>query len=118
PRFPLLSSGEAWARLPRAEPALPAWARALAGSLPGTTSRMLELDHLHRAANPLGPALAGKLRWAAADAIGCGYARRYAEADLRRAGAWDGSLEQARGLPKAERAALAFARQLTRAAHE
>jgi alkylhydroperoxidase family enzyme len=110
-RFPLLSSDQAWARLPRAEPPLPAWTRALAEPLPRTTVAMIGLDHLHRAGNPLGPALAARLRWAAADAIGCDYARRYAEADLRRAGAWDGN-------PKAERAALAFARKLTRAAAE
>jgi alkylhydroperoxidase family enzyme len=112
-RFGVLSNAEAWRLLPHADPPLPAWARALAGSLPRTTTLMVALDHLHRANNPLGPALAGKLRWAAADELGCDYARRYAEADLRRAGAWGGSPKQA-----AERAALAFARKLTRAAHE
>jgi hypothetical protein len=71
---------------------------------------MLQLDRLHRAGNPLGPALAARLRWAAADELGCEYARRYAAADLRRAGA---PHEPA----VAERAALAFARKLTRAGH-
>jgi alkylhydroperoxidase family enzyme len=121
PRFPALGDEEAWKRLPRERMALPAWARALAGSLPATAAAMLELDHLHRAASPLGPELYGKLRWAAADADGCVYSKRYAEADLRRAGLGDDDLKRladdARGLPEAERVALAFARKLTRAAH-
>jgi alkylhydroperoxidase family enzyme len=121
PRFPLLSKDDAWRLLPRQEPPLPVWARALAGSLPRTTAAMLELDRLHRAGNPLGPVLAGKLRWAAADEVGCAYARRYAEADLLRAGMSAAELKRlagaARGLPTAERAALAFARKLTRAGH-
>src|SRR5262245_8447665 len=79
PRFPAASAEEAWSRLPLAAPPLPAWARTLAGPLPRTTAAMLELDHLHRAKSPLGPVLAGKMRWMAADAIGCEYGRRYAE---------------------------------------
>jgi hypothetical protein len=65
--------------------------------------------------------LAGKLRWTAADEIGCVYARRTAEADLRRAGLSALDLKRlagnGRGGPAAERAALAFARKLTRAGH-
>jgi alkylhydroperoxidase family enzyme len=110
-RFPALSKDEAWRLLPRQEPPLPAWARALAGPLPRTTAAMLQLDRLHRAGNPLGQALAARLRWAAADALGCEYARRYAEADLRRAGVSE------KDQPAAEQAALAFARKLTRAGH-
>jgi alkylhydroperoxidase family enzyme len=112
---------EAWALLPQERPPLPAWARAMVRSLPKTTGFMLELDALHRARNPLGAALAGKLRWAAADAIGCEYARKYAEADLRRAKVKEADLKALASdpgaLPKAERAALAFARKMTVAAH-
>jgi alkylhydroperoxidase family enzyme len=119
--FSPLSNDAAWQRLPRPNPPLPAWARALVASLPRTTAAMLELDHLHRARNPLGAAWAGKLRWVAADEVSCTYARRYAEADLRRAGVGDEGLKSLAGdhgqLPKAQRAALTFARKLTRAAH-
>src|SRR4051794_22528921 len=72
-RFLLLRNDEAWERLPRASLPLPAWARALASSMPGTTAAMLELDYLQRANNPLGPVQAGKLRWAAASALRCDY---------------------------------------------
>src|SRR5262245_51882154 len=120
PRFPLMSNGEAWAQLPRAEPPLPSWARAMAASLPRTTTAMIGLDHLHRAANPLGPATAARLRWVAADATGCAYAKRYAEADLRRAGASADSLAQLTddplSLAKADRALVTFARKMTVAA--
>jgi alkylhydroperoxidase family enzyme len=115
-----LSNDEAWGRLPRANPPLPAWARALVASQPRTTAGLLELDHLHRAKNPLGPIWAGKLRWVAADEAGCAYARRTAEADLRRAGVAGEALkalaQDAGKLPKEERAALAFARKMTRSA--
>jgi hypothetical protein len=118
--LPALGDDEAWARLPHRDPPLPAWARALAGPLPRTTAAMLELDHLHRADNPLGPVLAGKVRWAAADALGWDYGRSYAEADRRRAGVGDSELKALAGdraaLPAAERVAVAFARKLTRAA--
>jgi alkylhydroperoxidase family enzyme len=121
PRFPLLNNAEAWDRLTRGDPPLPAWARTLAASLPRATASLLELDNLHRANNPLGAVWAGKLRWAAAGVLGCDYAKRYAEADLRRAGLTDADLKRLAGdgrdLPAAERAALAFARKLTRAGH-
>jgi alkylhydroperoxidase family enzyme len=121
PRFPILDNDEAWQRLPRENPPLPAWARVLASSLPRTTAAMLKLDSLHRVKNPLGPVLSGKLRWVAADANGCSYAKRYAEADLRRAGLADDDLKKLAGnerhLPEAEHAVLAFARKLTLAAH-
>ncbi len=117
PRFPLAGNDETWERLPRENPPLPAWARTLAASLPRTTVAMLALDRLHRANNPLGPVLAGQLRWAAADALRCAYAKRTAEADLRRAGWTDKDLRRLAGdppaLPPAERAAVAFARKLT-----
>jgi alkylhydroperoxidase family enzyme len=121
PRLPPLSNEEAWKLLPRENPPLPAWARVLAGSLPRTTALQLELDYTHRAKNPLDPALRGKLRWVAADANRSPYARRYAEADLRKAGLGDADLKQLAGdwstLSGAERAALTFARDLTRAAY-
>ena len=61
----------AWERLPRPEhPPLPAWAVKLSESLPKTTARMLELDSLHRAENPLGNVLAARVRLAAS-AEGC-----------------------------------------------
>jgi alkylhydroperoxidase family enzyme len=120
PRLPALGNDEAWQRLPRTEPPLPAWARVLARPLPQTTGAMLELDYLHRVDNPLGAVAAGKLRWAAADALGCDYGRRYAEADLRRAGLTDADLRKlagdAAGMADDDRLALAFARKLTRAA--
>jgi alkylhydroperoxidase family enzyme len=120
PRFPAVSSADAWKKLRGADPALPAWARVLVRPLPKTTAAMLHLDHLHRAKNPLGPVLAGKLHWAAADAIGCAYGKRYAEADLRRAGLTDDDFKKLDGdparLPEADRLALAFARKLTKAA--
>ena len=65
---------------------LPTWARATARDLPRTTAAMLDLDRLHRTKSPLGPSLRGKMRWVAADANRCEYARATAEADLRRAG--------------------------------
>jgi alkylhydroperoxidase family enzyme len=119
-RFPAAGNDEAWKLLPRQEPPLPAWARVLVRPLPRTTAAMLQLDYLHRGKNPLGPVLAGKARWAAADALGCDYARRYAEYDLKQAGLGDAELKRLAGaaadLPKTERAVLKFARQMTRAA--
>lgn len=113
-RFPAVKDEDAWKVLPR-EP-LPHWARILVQPLPKTTRAMLQLDFVHRAKNPIGPILAGKLRWAAADEIGCDYARRYAEADLRRAGFKD--MQRLADPPSDDRAAWMFARKMTRAAHE
>ena len=62
--------------------------------MPRTAGALLDLDYLHRAKNPLGPLLAGKLRWAAADEIGCGYARQCAEGDLRRAGLSEKAIDE------------------------
>jgi hypothetical protein len=99
-RFPKLSNDDAWKRLPRQNPKLPNWARVLAEPLPRTTAAMLELDAVHRAKNPLGPVVSGKLRWWAADALGCDYAKEYAEADLRRAGLADDELKALAGDPR------------------
>jgi alkylhydroperoxidase family enzyme len=121
-RVPLLSDEAAWKRLPLTgkdvgKP-LPTWARALARPLPATTAAMLRLDYLHRAGSPLGPALAGKLRWVAARANRCAYAEAVALADLRRAGLKEDELKALTAgpahWPASERDALAFADQLTR----
>jgi alkylhydroperoxidase family enzyme len=92
----------------------------LVKTLPRTTGAMLELDRLHRADNPLGPALAAKVRWTAADALGSEYGRATALADQKRAGA---TADEVRRLTENkpaddERALLAFARQLTTAAYQ
>lgn len=116
PRLAPLSHASAWEHLPRATPPLPTWARILVGSLPRTTALQLDLDYLHRVKNPLGPTLAGGLRWTVADANQCAYARQSAEADLTKAGFSADRLAQL-GDPAAwsedERIALDFARKLT-----
>lgn len=121
-RFPAADTGEAWLLLRGDDPPLPAWALALAKPLPRTTAAMLQLDYVHRAKNPLGPVLASKLHWAAADALGCAYGKRYAVADLRRAGLKDDDFKALSGdpnqLPAEDQAALAFARKLTLAAYQ
>jgi alkylhydroperoxidase family enzyme len=121
PRFPAAGTGEAWKQLRGENPRLPVWARALAEPLPRTTGAMLLLNYVHRAKNPLGPVLAGKLHWAAADALGCAYGKTYAEADLRRAGLKEEDLRKLAGDPgnqsEEDRAAVAFARKMTRAAY-
>lgn len=120
-RVALPSNDEAWALLPAVErgghPALPTWARALARSLPRTTAAMLDLDRLHRTRSPLGPRLRAQLRWVAAEANACEYARATAEADLERAGFEPGDLRgwetDLGARPDAEVAALRFARKMT-----
>ena len=121
PRFPILTDAEAWAAMPRAEAGgggpLPTWARTTARPLPRTTAAMLDLDRLHRTKSPLGPSLRGKMRWVAADANRCEYARATAEADLRRAGVGDAEIAALKGgyerWPVTERPALQFAREMT-----
>lgn len=118
-RFPAAPPADAWALLPREDPPLPAWARVLVRTHPRTTGAMLELDRLHRADNPLGPLLAARLRWVAADALGSEYGRATALADLKRAGA---TADEVRRLTEDrpaedERRLIAFARQLTTAAY-
>jgi alkylhydroperoxidase family enzyme len=125
-RVPTIENREAWKRLPPAVKgagqALPAWALALAPSLPRTTAAMLELDYLHRARSPLGQTLRAKMRWVAAHANRCAYTEAYAAADLHRAGVDDKAIRALAGnhagRPAAERAALAFARQMALAAGE
>lgn len=120
PRFPITPDAEVWKRLPREEPPLPAWARTLSGPLPKTTALMLELDHLQRAKNPLGPVLAAKIRWVVADALKCDYGRAAAAADLRRLGLTDdqiAALAVPKDLPDTDRLAIQLADKLTRAAY-
>lgn len=122
----VLSNAEAWNRLPETERGrdalLPAWARALAGTLPRTTAAMLELDYLHRARQHLGAKLAAKVRWSAAHANRCPYSEAVALADLRRAGADDAEVDAVRRFPERlteqERLTLEFGRKLTLAADE
>ncbi|MBS0262073.1 MAG: hypothetical protein JSS02_08945 [Planctomycetes bacterium] len=120
-RVPLLADDAAWSRLPETTDSvhgpLPGWARALVASLPRTTAAMLELDRLYRTSEAFDPRLRAKLRWVAARSNCCDYARRYAEADLLRAGGAKRDVEQleagARDLPPRERAVLTFARKMT-----
>ena len=85
-RFEPLSHEAAWQVLAPAQPALPTWARTLIRGRPRTTVAMLKLDHLHRNQNPLGPALAARLRWTVADALQCDYYRQTSARDLLAAG--------------------------------
>jgi alkylhydroperoxidase family enzyme len=119
--LPTAVDADAWKQLPRKTPPLPVWARTLVGPLPKTTAAMLELDRLHRDGSPLGAVLVAKLRWAAADAIGCEYARKYAEYDLKRAKVPQPDVEAfVAGKDKPtddERRLLKLARKLTTAAY-
>jgi alkylhydroperoxidase family enzyme len=113
-RFPAVGNDDAWAKLPRDNPPLPPWARALVGPLPKTTAKMLELDYFHREKNPLGAELSGILRWAAADVLGSDFGKAQAKADLARAGVPPRVMEK---LSADSRLAVAFARKLTTAGH-
>ncbi len=124
PRLPVLSNKEAWRRLPDAPESvqpLPVWARILAGPMPITTARMLELDSLHRSGDRLDTRLRGIVRWAAADAKACAYSKAVAAADLRRAGVAERDLEMLAKNPERlaslERVAASFARKLIREPH-
>ena len=117
--WPLPSTEEAWKLLPRTLTGggsrLPTWARATARDLPRTTAAMLDLDYMHRTKSPLGPSLRGKMRWVAADANHCEYARATAEADLRRAGVSEAEIADLKAgrWSSGERDALNFALQMT-----
>lgn len=80
PRIAVLSQEEAWAVLPATEenskPSLPKWARMLAGYLPRTTAAYLQLDFAHRASSPLPARLRAAMRWVAANANRCEYAKQ------------------------------------------
>lgn len=121
--FPALPEKEAWGKLPPTKkPELPEWARVLAGPLPKTTAKMLELDYLHRTKSPLDPVLAARIRFTVAEALGSKYGQAVAEVD------WVQSLTAAGfrfsnppppDLSKSRSAevAIAFAKKLTRAGH-
>lgn len=114
-----LNNEDAWKLLPRKQTPLPAWARVLAGPLPKTTGAMLELDYLHRANNPLGPVLAAQLRYTTAKSLGSDFGQQSALADLRRFGT-ETDIKKITGdgkdLSLKEKAALAFARKMSRSA--
>jgi alkylhydroperoxidase family enzyme len=123
-RLPMLANAEAWRRLPGApehEQPLPGWARALAGPMPLTTARMLELDALHRSGDRLDAQVRCLVRWSAADANGCAYSKAVAAADLRRSRRADADLAELvahpEKLPALDRAAIAFARKIMLEAH-
>lgn len=124
-RGPLLTDAEAWKKLPRAAKGtgqpLPAWARALAPTLPRTTAAMLELDYRHRVFGPLDPKLRARVRWVAARALRSAHGEAIAAADLRRAGGSSADLQalagDRAGLPEAERLALTFAEKLATRPH-
>jgi alkylhydroperoxidase family enzyme len=83
PPTPFPADDGAWAKLPPPkDPRLPEWARVLAGPLPKTTAKMLELDYYHRERNPLGKNLAAKIRYVVADALGCEYGKAAAKAEF------------------------------------
>jgi alkylhydroperoxidase family enzyme len=116
--FPSWSGDDAWKRLPPMKnPPLPEWATVLAGPLPKTTAKMLELDYLHRDKNPLGAVLAARIRGVVATTLGSAYGDQAALADLRRAGLSDKELFVGVNFSAAELAAFAFAKQLTEEGH-
>jgi len=106
-RLPALESADAWRRMPRETPPLPLWARTLAASLPTTTALQVDLDHLHRKRNPLGPVLAARIRRAVAEVNRCGYAVESADFDLAAA------KPPAEPPTADEQLAIDFARKLT-----
>lgn len=121
-----LTDKEAWRKmLPYLETEsgapLPVWIRTLADTLPKTAAAMLDLDYAQRVDSTLPPRLRAKLRWIAADANRCDYAKAYARFDYLRAG---GTAEDIDNLsnrleeqPEAERLALQLVRQLVEAAY-
>lgn len=90
PFVPVLSTEEAWKRMPKADEGagqpLPVWARAVAGQLPRTAAAMLELDLAQRTKSPIDPQLRAKMRWVIANANRCEYSKATALADLAAAG--------------------------------
>ncbi len=125
PHVPLLTDAEAWRCLPptreRAAGALPAWARALARTLPATTAAMLELDWRQRDGSPLDPVVRGKMRYVAALANDSLLSLPQIEDDLRRAGVASSELailrQPSKTWPMDERGRLVFAHKMTKAAH-
>ena len=89
-RIPLVDDATAWKSLPAASVGsgqpLPAWARALATTLPHTTAAMLELDHAMRTDEQFTPRERGLVRAAAASVNRSGYGQAYARSLLRASG--------------------------------
>ena len=106
---------------PRKDPQLPEWAKVLAGPMPKTTAKMLELDYLHREKNPLGPILSARIRREVAKSLGSKYGEEVALADLREHLRREGLSEAFAFHPMtytpAEWTALKFARKLTEEGH-
>jgi alkylhydroperoxidase family enzyme len=122
PFTPPLGDADAWAELPKAEKGggqpLPSWARMMAADLPRSTAALLQLDYAHRTRSPVDPKLRAAMRWVAAHANKCDYAEAYAAADALRAGLDRSRLDALAqdgypGWSDAEKAALAFARDMT-----
>jgi hypothetical protein len=80
---------------------------------------MVELDALHRTGERLDGRLRALVRWAAADANRCEYAKTIAAADFARTGTIESieSVVKEGRLPALDRAAMAFARRMMREAH-
>jgi alkylhydroperoxidase family enzyme len=124
-RVPVLTDREAWKKMTFIETEngrpLPVWIRALAVSLPKTAAAMLDLDYAQRSESTLPPRLRAKLRWLAADANRCDYAKAYARFDYVRAGGRAEDIDelpkQLDKLPEAERLALRLVKQLVEAAY-
>jgi alkylhydroperoxidase family enzyme len=125
PRVPVLTDAEAWEKMPLIEKdssqPLPVWIRALAVSLPKTAAAMIDLDYAQRVESSLPPRLRAELRWIAADANRCEYAKAYARFDFVRAGGKGEDIDnlprRLDTLPEAERLALRLVRQLVEAAY-
>ena len=84
--FPVLPEATAWSKLPpEKHPPLPEWARIMAGPLPKTTAKMLELDYFHRVKNPLGPVVSANIRGVVADVLGSKYGLEVARMDAAQA---------------------------------
>jgi alkylhydroperoxidase family enzyme len=124
-RVPVLTDEEAWKKMTFIEKEngrrLPMWIRALAVSLPKTAAAMLDLDYAQRRESTLPPRLRAKLRWFAAAANRCDYAKAYARFDYLQAGGKAEDIDelprQLDKLPEAERLALQLVKQLVEAAY-
>jgi hypothetical protein len=110
--FPTRPDGDAGAKLPPPkEPRLPEWAKVLAGPLPKTAAKMLELDYLQREQNPLGRELSAWIRMDVAAALDCQYGIAIAKSDLLRLPF------MSKNFTPAEEVARRFAKKLTLEGH-
>jgi len=120
-----LTDEDCWRRLPPATEGagqpLPVWIRALAVTSPKLAAAMIDLDYAQRAESTLPPKLRAKLRWIAANANRCEYAKAYARADYVRAGGRaediDDLLHRLDTLPEPDALALKLVRQLVESAY-